>query len=187
MRRRTASSRSVASRSAGVPWRRAGLEPLDPALGHRQVGHQELEVEPLDVAQRIHAPVGMRVGRVLERPGDVEQRIRVAQPAEVIGRQLLGADMALGRGRWRGQVDVGHVGLDDLLGLEDGRQRVEARVGHLHHADVERHAAEPAGLGVTAGQGVEDGGLARAGKPDDGDLHVAIVAEISSRRSGPPR
>ena len=65
----------------GVAVPGAGLEPLDPALGHRQVGQQELEVEPLEVARRVDAAVGVRVGRVLERADDVEQRIRIAQPA----------------------------------------------------------------------------------------------------------
>ena len=123
MRRTTTSSRSFASRSAGVPWRPLPLQPLEPALGHREVGEDELEVEPLEVARRVDAAVGMRVGRVLERADDVEQRVGVAQPREVVGRQLLGADVALGRRRRRGQVDVGDVGLDDLLRLEDLGQR----------------------------------------------------------------
>ena len=105
----------------------AALQPLEPPLGHRQVGQHELEVEPLEVARRVDAPVGMRVGRILERADDVEQRVRVAQPGEVIGRQLLGPDVALGRRRRGRQVDVGDVGLDDLLRLEDRGQRVEAR------------------------------------------------------------
>ena len=167
----------------GIAVPRAGLEPLDPALGHRQVGEHELEVEPLEVAGRVDAPVGMRVGRVLEGADDVEQRVGVAQAREVVGRQLLGPDVALGRGRRRGQVGVGDVGLDDLLGLEDRGQRVEPRVGHLDDADVEGDPAVAAGLGVAPGQGVEDGGLARSGKPDDGDLHRWIVAGISTRRS----
>ena len=95
-----------------------------------EVGEHELEVEPLEVARRVDAPVGMRVGRVLERADDVEQRVRVAQPGEVVGRQLLGPDVALGRRRRRGQVDVGDVGLDDLLRLEDrGQARRAARRG----------------------------------------------------------
>ena len=73
----------------------------------------------LEVAGRIDDPVGMRDRRVLERPDDVEQRVGLAQPREVLGGQLLRADVALGRRRRRRQVDVGHVGLDDLLGLED--------------------------------------------------------------------
>ena len=47
----------------------------------------------------------------------MQQRIGLAEPSEVVGWQLLGADAALlARGRRRGQVDVGDIGLDDLLG-----------------------------------------------------------------------
>ena len=171
----------------GIAVTGARLEPLDAALGHREVREQELEVELLDVARRVDAPTRMRVGRVLERPDDVQQRVGVAQPGEVVGGQLLGADVALGRGRRRGQVHVGDVGVDDLLRLEDAGQGVETFVRDLHDADIEGDAAVAAGLGVAAGQGVEDGGLARSGKPDDGDLHPPIVAGISSPRSGRPR
>ena len=162
----------------------AALEPLEPAFGHREVGEDELEVELLEVAGRVDAAGRMRVGRILERADDVEQRVGVAQAREVVGRQLLGPDAALGRGRRRGQVDVRDVGLDDLLGLEDLGQPVEARVGDLDDADVERDPAVAAGLGVAAGQGVEDGGLATPGKPDDGDLHRPIVAAGALRRAG---
>jgi hypothetical protein len=41
-----------------VPWRPLGLEALEPALGHREVGEQELEVEPLDVAGGSTLPSG---------------------------------------------------------------------------------------------------------------------------------
>ena len=112
----------------------ARLEPLQAPLGHRQVGEHELEVEPLEVARGVDAAVGMRVRRVLERADDVEQRVGVAQPRQVVGRQLLGPDVALGRRRRRRQVDVGDVGLDDLLGLEDLGQPVEPVVGDLDDA-----------------------------------------------------
>ena len=95
----------------------------------------------------------------------------------MLGRQLLGPDLALrrrGRGR---QVDVGDVGLDELLRLEDRGKAVQALVGHLDDADVELEPAEPAGLGVAAGQRVEHGRLARSGKPDDGDLHGGSIAD----------
>ena len=36
----------------------------------------------------------------------MEQRVAVAQPAEVLGGEVLRADVALGRGGWRRQVDV---------------------------------------------------------------------------------
>ena len=120
---------------------------------------------------------------------------RVAQPREVLGGQVLGADMALGRGGRRRQVDVGDVGLDDLLRLEDLGEPVEPLVGHLDDADVELHPAEAARLGVAAGERVEDGRLARPGKPDDRDLHAvdptgrarsgrSLRTRLSSRRPG---
>ena len=77
----------------------AALEPLEPSLGHREVGERELEVELLQVARRVDAPCRMRVRRVLERADDVEQRIGVAEPREVVGRQLLGPDATLGSTR----------------------------------------------------------------------------------------
>ena len=82
--------------------------------------------------------VRVRQRRILERPDDVEQRVGLAQPGEVLGRQLLGPDVALGRRRRRRQVDVGDVGVDDLLRLEDLGEPVEPGVGHLDDADVER-------------------------------------------------
>ena len=167
----TTSSRSVGLALGRVPWRPLPLEALQAALGHGQVGEHELEVELVEVAGRVDAPVRVRVGRVLERAHDVEQRIGVAQPRQVVGRQLLGPDAPLGRGGRGRQVDVRHVGLDDLLGLEDLGEPVEPVVGDLDDPDVERDPAVAAGLGVAAGERVEDGRLARSGKPDDGDLH----------------
>ena len=55
IRRSTTSSRSAASRSAWRAVPAAALEPLEPALGHGQVGEDELEVEPLEVARRVDA------------------------------------------------------------------------------------------------------------------------------------
>ena len=154
----------------------AALQPVEPSLGHREVCEGELQIELLEVAGRIDAAGRVRVGWILERPDDVEQRVGIAQAGQVIGRQLLGPDPALGRGRRGRQVDVGHVGLDDLLGLEDLGESVEPVVRDLDDADVEGDPAIPAGLGVAAGQGVEDGRLAAPGKADDGDLHRPIVA-----------
>ena len=56
-------ARSPRARRA-LPWRPLRLEPLEAPLGHRQVGEHELEVEPLEVARRVDAAVGVRA-----RPG----------------------------------------------------------------------------------------------------------------------
>jgi hypothetical protein len=147
-------------------------EALEPSLGDRQVGHRELQVEPFEVAPRIDRTVPMRDGRIVECADHVEESLRIAEPREVLGRQLLSPDPALGRGRRCREVDVGHVRMDDLLGPEDLGQAVETNVRHLDDPDVELEPPEPARLRVTARQRVEDGRLARCGKADDGDLHI---------------
>ncbi len=152
-------------------------EPLEPALGHRKVGEDELEVKPLDVTPRVDRSFGVGHGRVLEDAHDMEQGVRIAEPGKVLGRQLLRPDAALGRGRRGRQVDVGHVGVDDLLRLEDLGQPVQPRIGHLDDPDVELEPAEAARLGVAAGERVEDGCLAGRGEAHDRDLHGPIVAD----------
>ena len=59
---------------------------------------------------------------------------------------------------------------NDALGLRDLRERLEARVGHGDDADVRLDRAERVvrGLGLArAREGVEEGGLADVGQPDD--------------------
>ena len=118
----------------------------------------------------------MRHGRVFEGPDDVEQGVGLAQSGELVGRQLFGSDAAFGRGRRRRQVEVGDVGVDDLLWLEYLRQPVQPVVGDFHGPDVQFHAAVATGQGVASGKGVEDGRLPRACEPDDGDLHVLVAS-----------
>ncbi len=149
----------------------AALESLQAPLGHRQVGQDELEVELLKVARRIDTAGGMRMDGVVEGANDVEEGVRIAQPREVVGRKLLRADAPLRRGRRRGQVHVRDIGVDGLPWLEDGSEPVESVIRDLHDPDVEGDAPVATGLGVPAGQGVEDGGLAAPGKTDDGGLH----------------
>src|SRR5215218_414154 len=76
--------------------------------------------------------------------------------------------------------------MDDLLRLEDLGQAVEAVVRHLDDADVQLEAAVAAGLGVPAGERVENGRLAGPGKPDDGDLHAGMLAVIAAPTPIPP-
>ena len=136
-------------------------EAFEAPIHDGEVGQDELQVQALDVARRIDAALGMRVGRILEGPDDVEQRVGITQPGQVLGRELLRPDAAVGRCRRRGQVDVGDVGVDDLLRMEDGGQAVEPLVRNLDDADVEGHAPEPTGFDVAACQRVEDGASCR--------------------------
>ena len=176
------SSRSFASRSAGVPWRPVRREPLEAPLHDRQVGQDELEIEVLEVAPRVHVAVRMRHAtgpRTRGRRGGAHPS-RATGPRCSAG-QLLGPDPALGRGGRRGQVDVRDVGLDDLLRLEDLGEAVEPRVGHLDHPDVELQAAEPPVSAWPRVRVLKTVVLPLAGQADD----RAIAARtVSSRRPG---
>src|ERR1035437_2384052 len=105
----------------------------------------------------------MRNGWVFEGTDYVQEGYGFAKSGQLIGRQLFGADSALTRGGRCRQVEVRHVGLDDLLGLEDLRQPVESLVRNLHGPTVRFHPAVAAGLGMAPGKSVEDRRLPRAG------------------------
>ena len=139
----------------------------------------------LDVAQRINRAVGMGHGRVLERANHVEQLVGVAQPRELIGRDL-GRLATVERERRRGQVDVGHVGRNLALGLEELGQLGQTLVGNLDDADVDGQAAKAARLCRAAGERVENSRLARPGKANDRYLHPRRLVGVSSRRADQP-
>ena len=175
IRSSTSCSRWASSRSACEPWR-----PWVRSFSSRF----SITVRSATVNSRSrsstsrHGSVADGAGRVVEGARHVEQRIGVAD----LG-QHIGVHRPLPRGAGRdGDVDVGDVGVGRLLRHEQRGEAIDPLVRDLHHADVRGGAAagEAAGLGVAAGQGVEDGRLAAAGQPDDGDLH-----RLSSRPRGP--
>ena len=151
----------------------------------RKIREDELQVQPLDVAQRIDRAVRVGHGRVLERADDVEHLVGGAQPRELIGGNL-GRLAAVDRQRRRGQVDVRDVGRHLTLGLEELGQLRQPLVGDLDHTDVDGHAAESAGVGLAASQSVENGRLARPGKSDDRYLHRRRLVALSNRRADRP-
>ena len=59
-----------------------GGELLEALLDDRQVGDGELEIEIIDIAPRLGRCGG---GRVVERAGDVEEGVRVADQREDVG------------------------------------------------------------------------------------------------------
>src|SRR5205085_883654 len=71
----------------------------------------------------------------------------------------------------------GDLGEGGLLGVEDRREELDARVGHLDVAEADLLI----GL-ATGGEGREHGGLARAGIADDSCAHAG---PISTTERGP--
>ena len=140
----------------------ARLQALQALLHDRKVGQRELQIQSLEVAPRVDRTLGVRHGRIIEGPDDVQQCIGLAQSRQLIGRQLLGSDSPFGRGRRRRQVEVRDVGVDDLLGLEDLGQPTEPLVWDLDGPDVQLHSAVAAGLSVASGKRIENRCLPRA-------------------------
>ena len=141
----------------------ARLQAVETLLDEREVRHEEFEVQALQIAPGVDRTLQMRNGRVFEGTNDVQEGVGLAQSGQLIGRQLFGADSAVGRGGRCRQVEVRHVGVDDLLGLEDLRQSVESLVRNLHGPNVQFHPAVAAGLGVAPSKSVKDRRLPRAG------------------------
>ena len=71
-----------------------------------------------------------------------------------------------GTGHQARNVHKLHNGGHDALGGDDGRQLLQARIGHFHHASIGLNGAKRVVFGRNAsfGQGVEKGGLAHVGQ-----------------------
>ena len=140
--------------------------------GH--VGEGELQLQRLDVAIGVDRLVHVSDGGVDEGARDHEERVAALKDVQVLAADALALAGALGR---CGNVDVLHLGGHDALGLGYLREHVDARVGHLDHADVRLSAAgaEARRVGVASGDGVEDGGLAGAGESEDADSQGRVL------------
>ena len=96
----------------------------------------------------------------------------IASHSRMLRQERVALALALARAAHQaGDVDEVDRGGHRALGLDDLAQRVEARVGHRHDADVGLDGAERVvrGLGLLGGQRVEERGLADVGQTDDAD------------------
>jgi hypothetical protein len=142
------------------------------ALFHRgQIGQAKLGLDDLDVGDRVDLAGDVDDVLVLETAHHVDDGVGLADMAEELVAQALAL---AGPGHQAGDVDE----LDDrrhhALGLDDGGQLVEPRVGQLDDAHVRLDGAERIVLGRDAGfrQRVEEGGLADVGQSDDAALEA---------------
>ena len=153
----------------------ASPEPLEAALDHREVGQDELEVELLEVAGRVDGARRVRLRR--RSPRSAQTTWSSASESRSRARCSAGSSSVPTRpsvdARRRRQVHVGHVGLDDLLGLEDLGQPVEPLVGDLDHAELSWIPPNPPVSAWPRVSVLKTVVLPRPGKADDGDLHAA--------------
>ena len=144
---------------AGLEGAQLGVDALDTALDQGEVGEGELEVHDADVAAGVDGALGVGNGLVLEGAHDMDERIDGGQLVQEAPAEALSLAEVLARG---GEVDVLDGGVGRLLRLVDLGEAVNARVWDGHGADVGlARAAEAPDGGESAGDGVEDGRLAR--------------------------
>ena len=159
-------------------WRIASLSPALAAFSARamaaldgvEVGQRQLGVDDVDVASGSMRPGDVHDVVVLEAAHHVRDRVRLAD----VRQELVAEPLALRGARDEpGDVDELDRGRQDLLGLRDVGERLQARIRHRHDADVRIDRAER----IVRGRGVlrlrervEERGLADVRQPDDAAL-----------------
>src|SRR5207237_3255116 len=134
-----------------------------------QVGQRQLGVDRVDVAQRVDAVFDVGDVRILERPDDVKDRVHLPD----MGQELVPEPLAGARPPNDARdVNDPQGGWNDLLGLDELIDRVQAGVGDGDDADVGLDGGEGVvrGEGAGGGEGVEEGALADVGQADDSDF-----------------
>ncbi len=145
----------------------------DAAFDGLEIRQRQLGVDDVDVTQRIDVAADVHDVVVLETAHHHADGIGLAD----VGEKLVAQPLALrGAGDQPGDIDEFHGGGHHALRLDDLREPVEARVRHRHDTDVRIDGAERVVLRLDArlGQGVEQGGLAHVGQPDDTAFHAHI-------------
>ena len=148
----------------GAPYRA-----LAPPLDSTQVGQRQLGLHRLRVGDRVHRALRARDAFALEAAHDMGDRVDLPDVAqEPVAEPLARA----GAGHKAGDVHELDRARHRPRRLEQAPDLLEPHVAHLDHADVGLDRAERVGGDVrlpAAGEGVEQGGLAGVGQPDDAD------------------
>jgi hypothetical protein len=153
------------------------LAPVERLVDRIEVGQRQLGIDGLDVGDRIDATRHVHDVAVLEAAHHVRDRVGLAD----VRQELVAEPLALGRaGDQSRDVDELHRGRDDLQRFGDAGQRLEARVGHRHHAHVRVDGAERVvGRGdARLGQRVEERGLADVRQAHDAAFDAHGVSKL---------
>ena len=149
-------------------WRAHFLEvffqALQPFFDLAEIADHEVEFDILDVAQGIDR-ADMRDGGIFESAQDVDQRVHVAEMADVGG--LLQRFLANGA-----HVHVFDGGVGEFLGVVESGQLVEALVGNFGHADMRLAGVRIRLFGeMRLGEDAKQRCLAYLGQADDAGFH----------------
>ena len=146
--------------------------PVDPAVHHLQVCHDELQVDGLDVALGVHGHVGARVGHhmhdvlIIEAAHHMDDGVRLPDIGQELVAQARALAGALHQTRNIHELDDGRGLFVRLVHLG---QLVQPLVGHCHHTHIGVNGAEGVvgALGAGVGDGVEQGGFSHVGQSHD--------------------
>ena len=144
------------------------LRPLVPRLDGLEVPQGQLRVDDLHVGDGVHLAVDVDHVVVPKAAHHVADGVHLAD----VGEELVAESLPLARPPHEpGDVHELDGGRDHALGAVQLHEGVEARIGHGDHAHVGVDGAKRVvrRLGAGARQGVEQGGLAHVGQPDDAD------------------
>ena len=115
------------------------LRLVDAAVDHFKVGHDQLGVDDVDVAQRVGRTLNVRDVCVVEAAHDMDDGVAAAD----VGKELVSQTLAFGRtlDQTRDVDEFDHSG-GELLGVVLVAQPFEPLVRHGHNADVRVDGAE---------------------------------------------
>ena len=140
------------------------------------VGQQQFQLNGFHIAQGVHVAVHMGDVFVLKAAHHLHDGRAFAD----IAQKLVAQPLALaGPAHQPGNVDKVHAGINGLARPGLGGEGVHPRVRHGHCGLVGFNGAERVvgGLGVLRlGQGVEQGGFAHVGQPNDSDAERHAVS-----------
>ena len=150
-------------------------QPRQPLLDRLQVGQDQLGVDRLDVACRVHPRVDVDDVVVVEGAHHLADGVGLAN-----GRQELVAQALPLRRAADEPCDVheGHGRRHHRSAVVEIRQLLQPRVGHGHHAHVGLNGGEGVvrRQHLVVGERVEERGLAHIGQPDDADRKAHAAA-----------
>ncbi len=139
---------------------------LDRLFHRGQVGQRQFGDDGFDVGQRIDLARHVHYVGIVEAAHHIHNGVGLAD----VGQELVAQAFALGCARHQARdVDEFDDGVLHALRVNDFRQFIETRVGHLDDADIGLDGAERVILRRNAGLGqrIEHGGLADVGQTDD--------------------